>query len=118
VVNPRIGLLNSGRQQWGWLSWDDGTSNGLVPLFYGRLVGVPQDMQNEVVRLQFIGRPLDYEAQKEALAETLRVAPYWDQIWLSEDARLDPDTVLESRAALWHIDRITHDVTVSDILTG
>jgi hypothetical protein len=118
IVNPHIGLLNEARYQWAWLSYDTGTSDGIVPLFFGRLVGIPQDLHDEVVRLQFIARPLDYESQKEALAETLRVAPYWDAVWLADDARIEPDTVLESRAALWHIDRTTLDVTVSDILTG
>lgn len=118
VVNPRIGLLNAGRDQWAWLSYDTGTSDGIVPLFYGRLVGIPQDLQDEVVRLQFIARPLDYEDQKAALAETLKVAPYWDAAWISEEARLDPDTVLESRTQLWHIDRLTHEVTTSDIISG
>jgi hypothetical protein len=118
VVNPKVGLLNPGRDQWAWFSWDTGTSDGVVPLFFGRLVGVPQDMQDEVVRLQFIARPLDYETQKAGLAETLKVAPYYDPIWLSEEARLDPDSVLEARTQLWHIDRVTHDVTVSDIISG
>jgi hypothetical protein len=35
------------------------------------------------------------------------------------DERLDdPDTVLEARSQLWHIDRVTHAVTVSDINVG
>lgn len=116
VVNPRIGLLNEGREQWGWLSHGDGS--GVEPLFYGRLVGIPKDLQNEIVRLEFRAKPIDYEDQKEALAATLRVAPFWDAVWLAEEARTDPDTVLESRTQLWHIDRLTHEVTVSDIIQG
>jgi hypothetical protein len=116
VVNPRIGLLNAGREQWAWFSHGEGSA--VEPLFYGRIVGIPQELQNEVVRFEFRAKPADYDAQKEALAETLRVAPYWDPLWLSEEARLDPDTVLESRSQLWHIDRVTHDVTVSDIIQG
>jgi hypothetical protein len=116
VVNPRIGLLNDTREQWAWFSHGEGSS--VEPLFYGRLVGVPQELQDEVVRLEFRAKPVDYEAQKETLAETLRVSPYWDPIWIAEDARLDPDTVLESRTQLWHIDRVTHAVTVSDIIQG
>jgi hypothetical protein len=91
VINPRVGLLNETREQWAWFSHGEGSS--VEPLFYGRLVGVPQELQNEVVRLEFRAKPIDYDAQREALAETLRVAPYWDPVWLAEDAREDPDTI-------------------------
>jgi hypothetical protein len=116
VINPRVGLLNETREQWAWFSHGEGSS--VEPLFYGRLVGVPQELQNEVVRLEFRAKPIDYDAQREALAETLRVAPYWDPVWLAEDAREDPDTILESRTQLWHVDRLTHTVTVSDVVQG
>jgi hypothetical protein len=116
VVNPRVGLLNASREQWCWFSHGEGSA--VEPLFYGRLVGIPQELQNEVVRLEFRAVPVDYEAQKAALAETLKVDPYWDPIWIAEEARLDPDSVLESRTQLWHVDRITHVVTLSDIITG
>jgi hypothetical protein len=116
VVNPRVGLLNAGREQWCWFSHGDGSA--VEPLFHGRLVGIPQELQNEVVRLEFRAMPIDYEDQKAALAETLKVEPYWDPIWIAEEARLDPDSVLESRTQLWHVDRLTHEVTVSDVITG
>ena len=105
IRNPRIGLLAPARKTWAWLSWDNGTT--VVPLFFGRLVGVPSDLHQEVVTLAFTARPADYNAQKLALAETLKVAPYWDPIWIDPDQRDDPDVVLEARSQLWHIDRVT-----------
>ena len=36
----------------------------------------------------------------------------------SEDKRADPDVVLEARAELWNVDRITHALTSSDVLVG
>jgi hypothetical protein len=51
------------------------------------------------VTLNFIARPADYDAQKLALAETLKVAPWWDPMWIRADSRDDPDTVLEARTA-------------------
>lgn len=113
VRNPRIGLLNAGRNRWLWLSVSDGTS--AIPLFLGRIVGVPEQLQDEVVRLNFIARPADYETQKTALADTLRVLPYYDPVWIAPDMREDPDAVLEGHASLWHIDRVTHVLTVSAI---
>lgn len=119
IRNPRIGLLNPGRKVWAWLAYNDTESTGgSVPLFFGRLIGVPEDLQDEVVRLEFLARPLDFDAQKSAHAETLKVTPYWDPIWLREEERSDPDSVLEARASRWHTDRVTHVVSASDMLSG
>ena len=121
--NPGIGLLALGRQLWCWLSWDqawtpDGsTAPDIVPLFNGRLVGVPQRQANEVVQLQFFARPDDYNAQKLALADSMKVLPFYDPVWLASP-NVTPDTVLEAYSALWHIDPVTLSVTASDILEG
>jgi len=116
IRNPRIGLLAPARKTWAWLSWNNGTE--MIPLFFGRLVGVPGNLHQEIVTLQFTARPADYNAQKQTLAETLKVAPFWDPIWIDPDQRSDPDIVLEARSQLWHIGRVTHQVTVSDVLVG
>jgi hypothetical protein len=107
IRNPRI---------WAWLSWRNGAD--LVPLFYGRLVGVPTDINQELVTLVFTARPADFVALKSAKAETLKVRPYYDPIWINPSSLDDPDTVLEARSALWSIDRVTHEVEISDILVG
>jgi hypothetical protein len=113
--NPRVGLLSAGRNQWIWLSADDG--GGPEPLFNGRIVGVPEQLQNEVVSVQFVARPPDFIAQKESVAESLRVLPWFDRAFLQE--RLDdPDTVLESYPLRYHIDAVTLAVSVSDIIAG
>lgn len=116
VKNPRdsFGLLSG--KFWAWLSWFNGSE--IQPLFFGRLVGIPDDIMGEVISLEFIARPLDYIDQKNALAETLKVAPYYDPIWIDESAINDPDTVLEARSELWSYDRITHEVDTSNLLVG
>ena len=53
VRNPRIGLLAPGRPLWAYLSWSGG-AGGLTPLFFGRLVGLPGDLIQEVVDFKFI----------------------------------------------------------------
>ncbi len=116
VRNPRIGLLAPSRRVWAWLSWQNGAE--LVPLFYGRLVGVPTDINQELVTLVFTARPADFVALKAAKAETLKVRPYYDPIWINPDSLDDPDTVLEARSALWSIDRVTNEVDISDVLIG
>lgn len=115
IRNPRIGLLATGRKQWAWLSWKD-PANVVHPLFYGRIVAVPQNIVEDIVRLSFVARPVDYEEQLDALADSMRVSPYYDPMWLSEADRMDPDRVLEGYPKLWHVDRVTHVVTASDII--
>jgi hypothetical protein len=110
LKNPRIGFLAPARKVWAWLSMDG------EPLFFGRLVGVPSSINQELVTLEFIARPLDYGAQKEALADGLRTLPYYDEVFIVPDAQLDDDVVLEARPDAWHIDRVTHELTTSNIL--
>lgn len=117
IRNPRVGLLTPARKQWAWLSWRRGPGD-VVPLFFGRLIGVPQALQANLVTLHFVARPHNVEDQKAALAEALRELPWWDPVWLNPDEREDPDKVLEGRAALWHYDRVSHQVTVSGIVSG
>ena len=129
VENPRVGLLAPGRPRWIWVAWNpafdplasessEAVFEDMVPLFFGRVQGVPSDFIGETVTLNFLARPLDYQAQKEAVADTLRVFPWFDGVWFAPEDRGLADNVLESRAALWHIDRVSHDVTVSNIITG
>lgn len=117
IRNPRVGLLAPGRKVWAYFS--KRTAPGVIePLFYGRLIGVPEQLQDEVVELNFIARPEDYANQKAYLADSLKVAPYWDPVWFSPDTIDDPDNILESRPALWHVDRVSHAVSISDINIG
>lgn len=117
VRNPMIGLLAPTRKQWVWLAWKRPDTT-IVPLFHGRLVGVPQDMEGTLVRLSFVARAADFVDQKAAAADALRVLPWYDDVWVSDDQRNDPDVVLEGYPRLWHIDRVTNVVTSSDIITG
>lgn len=115
IKNPKVGLLTPARKRWAWFAMDSGTE--VVPLFFGRLVGVPQSIQNELVALTFVAKPVDFEEQRGALAESLKVAPYWDSQFISPEDWDDPDRALDARAQLWHVDRVTHEVTASDIVT-
>lgn len=115
IKNPRVGFLNPGRKVWAWFSKSvDG--GGAVPIFFGRLLGIPTNIFDTLVTINLTARPLDFVAQKMALAETLKVSPYWDDLFINPDSWSDPDTVLEGRSAMWYIDPVTHVVSISDIL--
>jgi hypothetical protein len=110
-----IGLLGPGRKIWAWFALDCGPD---LIRFRGRLVGVPTSIFEELVTLEFVARPIDLVAQKEALAETLRVLPYYDEVVIDPARRTDPEVVLEGYSAIWHYDRETHVLTVSDEIDG
>ena len=67
IRNPRVGLLKPGRKRWCWLGKDG------VALFHGRLVGIPTNIREEVVTLNFVARPSDFDARKKAVAAGMRV---------------------------------------------
>jgi hypothetical protein len=115
VSGDPIGLLGPGRKIWAWFALDCGPA---LIKFRGRLVGIPTSLFEELVTLEFVARPVDLVAQKEALAETLRVLPYYDPVVLDPPRRKDPDVVLEGYTKIWHFDRETHVITVSDEITG
>lgn len=116
IKNPRIGLLNAGRKVWGILSFNDGTT--ITPIFRGRLIGVPTNIFDTMVTIEFTARPPDYSDQKVTLAETMKVLPYWDPIFVNPDSWADPDAVLEAYSRLWHIDPVSLILTASDILNA
>lgn len=117
IRNPRIGLLHASRKQWLWFSHNDEIAT-VTSLFFGRLVAVPQDLHQEIVRLTFIARPGSFDGLKRTLADSLRVLPYYDPMFFNEEAREEPDTALEARPELWHIDRTSLAVTTSNIVSG
>jgi hypothetical protein len=115
VAGDPIGLLGPGRKIWAWFAFDCGPD---LIRFRGRLVGIPTSIFEELVTLEFVARPFDVVAQKEALAETLRVLPYYDEVVLDKERRKDPEVVIEGYTKIWHYDRETHVLTVSDEITG
>src|SRR3954463_2569091 len=56
IRNPRVGLLAPGRKVWAWFSRVSADME-VTPMFFGRLVGVPTDINLEFVTLQFSARP-------------------------------------------------------------
>ena len=110
-----IGLLGPGRKIWCWFALDCGPD---LIRFRGRLVGVPTSLFEDLVTLEFVARPIDLVSQKNTLADSLRVLPYYDEVMITPDRRTDPEVVLEGYSAIWHYDRETHVITVSDEITG
>ena len=116
IQNPHVGILSSGRKYWAWFSWFDGTS--IVPLFFGRVVGSPVQIFEEVITVQLVAWPIDYKQRVQLVAETLKVRPFYDQVFIDVGQRDDPDTILEATAKVWDVNPVTQAVTANDIITG
>ncbi len=116
IEKPSASLLDPSREQWCWLSRSVGSA--LEPLFFGRVVGLPADLQNEFLTVEFLAKPALYAQTKHTLAQTLKTAPFWDYAFIDPQRYQDDDAVMEARAAEWHIDRVTHEVTISSIMAG
>jgi hypothetical protein len=118
IKNPRIGLLAPGRKRWAWFSWRDPATSIVHPLFFGRLIGLPDELQDEVVELNLIARPDDFQEQKDAIAAGVRASGVWDPIWFSAADGLDADKILEGMPALFDTDRLALTVALTDITNG
>lgn len=116
VQRPEDGLLNPTRKQYAWISvTNDATTTAL---FFGRVVGFPKDISSELVTLEFISQFPGWEASRDALFDTLKVLPFWDPAFIAKGDIENPDQALEARRALYHFDRLTGAVSLSDIITG
>lgn len=117
VQRPSSGLLNLSRKRWAWfsVSFDGGAT--IIPMFHGRVNGVPDYSSNKIIKIKLIARPDNYESLKALVAENLKVAPFWDDVFLAENAT-DPDTVLTARSALWDTPRVSLDLGIGDIIVG
>jgi hypothetical protein len=116
IQNPHIGILSPGRKYWAWFSWNNGSE--IVPLFFGRVVGAPVRIFEEVITVQLVAWPIDYKQRVQLVAETLKYRPFYDQVFIDVGQRDDPDTILEAHAKVWDVNPVTHVVSANDIITG
>ena len=116
IEKPSQALLDPARKQWAWLSMEEGSA--LTPLFFGRVVGVPADLQQDFVTVEFLAKPPNFEEQKQTVAAGLRVYPFWDYAFIDPQMYEDADATLEGRTDVWNVDRVTNEVTITSILVG
>jgi hypothetical protein len=116
IQNPHVGILSPTRKYWAWFAWFNGTT--VEPIFFGRVVGTPVRIFEEIITLQLVADPLDYKLRVQMLAETLKYQPFYDPLFIDISLRDDPNTILEAHAKVWDVDPITLAVTANDIITG
>jgi hypothetical protein len=117
IRNPHIGLLNASRKQWAWFArFRDQWRHHAAVLWpaesgaEGHLQGADDDRPGGVAaRLQRAAPGLGRRDQGHG--------PY-DPCSSRPAKRDDPDVLLEAVSGLYHIDPVTHVVTISDISTA
>jgi hypothetical protein len=88
-------------------------------LFKGKLVFFPKVMGDESVLLEFSAEPDQSRNQLEKLQESLKVYPYWDELFVhSLDGRHDAIEFLDARSDLYYWDRITGELSLSNLFSG
>ena len=112
---PNFGILSPTAGAEGPPPYTNG--NTVVPIFFGELIGVPDDF-GEKVTLKFLARSMNYIKSKQAYRGDTTTSPNYDPIFLKDTERDDPDKILEGWSMLYHVDRTSLAVTASDVLVG
>lgn len=118
IKNPFRGLLAPTAKVWAHFSFHDVVGNVWYPLFFGRLVGQPKELDGNKITVELIAWPLDYVLQKQQVAESLKIDPFYYDVCIQPGNRDNPDTILETYTKLYHVDHLTGAVTVSDIIVA
>lgn len=116
IINPRCGLLNPERRQWAFISGDRG--HGIELMFRGRLLSISEQIEGETLKILFIAEPSNSKKILTELHQTLKIAPFWDPLFIQNERHEEPHENLEARAALYCWSRTTGKVTLSDYFGG
>ena len=130
--NPGVGLLASGRLQHALLSTSEtGDPADAVLRFRGLVVALPSDLgdgKGGSLKFEFLGQGNAAADLLRAYGRSLLVAPYADNLFMSSAAFVpptdgtpddwDPAEALEARSAVYDVDELTHEITLTDYLVG
>ncbi len=116
MKNPRQGLLNPARKKRIFISCDQ--DGDVILLFSGRIQAFPISFASETIDVDAIGQPVDWYATQNSFVQSLKVAPYYNQLFLDLDRRDEHAEILSTYPAFLHWNRITGSLSLSDILEG
>lgn len=116
IKNPSEGLLSPSRKQRVFISIDNGGSPLLI--FSGRIIGNPTDLTKETIRIQYIGQPEDWDTVQDTFLDTLKVAPFYNELFIPLARRDLAEEILAARPDLLHWNRVTNALSLSNIIEG
>lgn len=112
--NLGVGIMAPGRDQYILVSWaDEGETPRLI--FRGVANSMPANLADKLITLEFLAQPDDFDELLLAFARTLAARPYVDEL-ISGTNITDPAVVLEARSEMFHIDPVTHEISLSDVI--
>ncbi|GLQ53593.1 hypothetical protein [Devosia nitrariae] len=123
-------IMSPGHPRHGILSVSEtGEPQDAVVIFRGRMVGVPSDFFGLTQRIEFEGAPANLREIGGVEAGTVdgalitycrqHLASAPETCHLLEDTDPnDPTSYLLARSAVFHVDPVTHEVSISDLIHG
>ncbi|RZI46569.1 hypothetical protein [Candidatus Finniella inopinata] len=104
------------RGSWAVISCED--QNGKVTmLFQGQPLGFPRSFNQDFAEIELSAEPKDAATQLEGVASTLKVAPFYDELFV-EPGDDNPVSVLEARPELFCWDRCAGTLGLSNLFEG
>lgn len=90
---------------------------GEYVLFKGKQIGFPRQIKKGLAEIELSAEPDDADSQLKRLAGTLKIAPYYDELFIKKGDN-NPVNVLEARSDLFHWDRATGILSLSNLFQG
>jgi len=116
IVNNGDGLLNPTRKKRVFISEE--ISGVAVLQFSGRIIGYPNDLSSETVKVLYLAQPEGWEATQKTFFDTLKVGPFYNDLYVSESRRDIEGDILAGYSSFIYWDRVDETVQLSDIIEG
>lgn len=117
ILNPNIGFLDPSRKKRIYISCDVGDLHPKL-LFSGRIIAYPSDLSSEFVTIEYLAQPNDWVDVQDDFIQTLKVSPYYNELFIAPEERNEPHEVLSSYSSLIYWDRSSNEIKLSDFIQG
>ncbi|MBS0272279.1 MAG: hypothetical protein JSR85_06495 [Proteobacteria bacterium] len=87
-------------------------------IFKGLLVGTPIKISGDFAEIELIAKPDNFLEQSIALQKEKRIPPFWDELWIKEDERMNFQEIQSVQTASLYYDRRTGHLSWSDWFEG
>ena len=91
---------------------------GVDVLFQGCLADVPKRIGKNLLQIELKAVVRDEKATLERYEKRLKTSPHWDDLFVSPHRSRVPAEWLDARSELFHWNRVTQKLELSDIFTG
>ena len=118
IKNPGQGLLAPGRKTRAFLSYQAEGQTAVQLLFAGQVVGVAMLAGDRLATVTLTALPNQSVQLLQQLHNSLKVAPYWDDLFVIPSRREDPAQGLLAREAVYYWDKIQGTVALSGLFAG